>query len=909
MKAFTERNPKVVGITAVIVMSACVLAILLLNRSFFNSGYSIEARFANAAGISKGTEVMEAGVNVGTVTAVRVHGNAVDAQLSVNRSVVLPHMTTAAIEVETLLGVVDVTLKPVSGWNDPLKPQALITDTSVPTEFYELQNTAHSLLTKTNAKALNNLVTSLATITKDKQTQVAQIISGLGALTTTVDQRSGQVSQLIDSANTLSSTLAGRDQQLLSIVNNLDTVSTGLAANNQDLANLITNVDSMASQTNSLVSQDSPALNSLLKSLHSDLTVVGQHQDDLAEGVSYLGGALKGFQSIAYSGSTPVPWGNIFVNPASLTNSFGVIGPCGAFDQVLNQVLGPDPASCNDQTGPLPGEGSNTSSGTATAPPPGSAPAATDAIAIRRSVGWLAIRRRWTDRAELGPRWPLPADQSAVARGRMTRRLRAAFTSKAARLALAGAVIAAAVVVGIDETKGAATYPIKVVYSSAPGLFTGAAVDVLGVKVGTVSDVQNVGDKVDVTLAVDSGTRIPATAFASLVAPQLLGSPDVDLNPGYTGGPTLAPGATIPQDHTAIPVSTDELLKELQKTLNAINPHAVGNLVSNLATDLDGQGASLNKLIASAAGTVQLLANKGNDLGRLNGTLAQLTGTLDTDTSQIEQLVEQYDTVSTTVAQHSGQLNDAITQLAGASSGLVGLLVPNLQPLEADVGTVTTVGRTLDRNLSSVDEILQNGNNLFQGAKRAYDPTYNWLDLNLATAPGVTGAYIAGLLRDRLAGICRRIVANHTSGLSAAVLSTLSQCGNPSSGFFDPLLDDIPTILNTLSGGSGAATAQSLLQQGLNQIAQAQAGPSGTGGAIRTDPSRTEEPGAAHHDEHDRAAFDDDDHNSVRPPRRHPRLSRELGLRFGLGLRFAARARARQAARRVRDSAACCPTR
>ena len=195
----------------------------------FNSGYTVQARFTNAAGIAKGTEVMEAGVNIGTVSSVQVHGNAVDAQLSVNRSVVLPHTTTAAVEVETLLGVVDVTLKPVSGWDDPLKPNALITDTSVPTEFYELQNTAHSLLSKTNAKALNSFVTSLANITKDKQTQVAQIISGLGALTSTVDQRSGQVSQLIDSANTLSSTLQGRDQQLLSIVNNLDTVSTGLA--------------------------------------------------------------------------------------------------------------------------------------------------------------------------------------------------------------------------------------------------------------------------------------------------------------------------------------------------------------------------------------------------------------------------------------------------------------------------------------------------------------------------------------------------------------------------------------------------------------------------------------------------------------------------------------------------------
>ena len=233
----------------------------------------------------------------------------------------------------------------------------------------------------------------------------------------------------------------------------------------------------------------------------------------------------------------------------------------------------------------------------------------------------------------------------------------------------------AGVLVAVGLLRTTPTYPVNVNYASAPGLFTGAAVDVLGVKVGTVTQVRNVGDKVHVVLAVDQGTKIPAAAFASLVAPQLLGSPDVDLNPGYTGGPALSPGATIPEDHTAVPVSTDEVLKELQKTLNALNPHAVGDLVTNLATDLDGQGANLNKLIASAAGTVQLLAEKGNDLGQLNGTLAQLTGTLDSDTANIESLVQQYDTVSTTVAQHSGQLNDAITQLAGASTGLVNLLV------------------------------------------------------------------------------------------------------------------------------------------------------------------------------------------------------------------------------------------
>jgi virulence factor Mce-like protein len=417
--------------------------------------------------------------------------------------------------------------------------------------------------------------------------------------------------------------------------------------------------------------------------------------------------------------------------------------------------------------------------------------------------------------------------------------LRSLRQSAVLRIGLAIVILAGVAFVAVDVTAGPSTYPLNAVYSSAPGLFPGANVDVLGVKVGTVASVKNVGDRVVVGFKVDQGTKIPARAIASLVAPQLLGEPDVDLNPGYTGGPTLHAGAVIPLSRTAVPISTDEVLKQVQRTLNAINPHAVGNLVSNLATDLDGQGASLNKLIKNAAGTIQLLANKGDDLGQLNGTLAQLTGTLDDDTSQIEHLVAEYDTVSGVIAQHSGQLNDALTQLTGASSALVGVLTPNLLPLEADVGTVTTVGRTLDRNLSSVDEILQQGNHLFQGASRAYDSNYNWLDLNLATAPGVTGAYVSGLLRDRLAGICRRIVADHSAGLTSAEISTLNLCGNPASSFFDGLLADIPTILNTLTSNEVSDTGSALLQKGLDQILNIEAGSGGSADSHPNAPTST----------------------------------------------------------------------
>ena len=135
-----------------------------------------------------------------------------------------------------------------------------------------------------------------------------------------------------------------------------------------------------------------------------------------------------------------------------------------------------------------------------------------------------------------------------------------------------------------------------------------------------MTQVQNVGDQVPRHAGGEPGHQDPRPARSPRSSqPQLLGSPDVDLNPGYTGGPYLASGATIPEGHTAVPVSTDEVLKELQQTLNAINPHAVGDLVSNLASDLNGQGSNLNKLISRLPGRSSCWPTRATTSGSSTG--------------------------------------------------------------------------------------------------------------------------------------------------------------------------------------------------------------------------------------------------------------------------------------------------
>ncbi|HZU80560.1 MAG TPA: hypothetical protein VE991_11640, partial [Acidimicrobiales bacterium] len=144
---------------------------------------------------------------------------------------------------------------------------------------------------------------------------------------------------------------------------------------------------------------------------------------------------------------------------------------------------------------------------------------------------------------------------------------------------------------------------------------------------------------------------------------------------------------------------------------------------------------------------------------------------------------------------------------------------PNLNGIQSDIASITQVGRTLDRNLGSLDQGLSSSVALFAAAQRAYDPVHKWLVLNTQLAPDTTTGVLEGLVRDRLAGICRRVLANHSSGMSQSAITTLQTCGNPNSGFFDAILGLVPTALNAATGSQPPAPSpQDLLGKGVAQI-------------------------------------------------------------------------------------------
>src|SRR4026208_1600515 len=82
-------------------------------------------------------------------------------------------------------------------------------------------------------------------------------------------------------------------------------------------------------------------------------------------------------------------------------------------------------------------------------------------------------------------------------------------------------------------------YSLKTMFSNIAGLKEGAPVRVAGVEVGSVSELNFIGDRVEVVMEVnkDHRSRITSTSVASLGSVSLLGEAAVDITASSSGTP------------------------------------------------------------------------------------------------------------------------------------------------------------------------------------------------------------------------------------------------------------------------------------------------------------------------------------------------------------------------------------
>jgi virulence factor Mce-like protein len=295
-------------------------------------------------------------------------------------------------------------------------------------------------------------------------------------------------------------------------------------------------------------------------------------------------------------------------------------------------------------------------------------------------------------------------------------------------------LLAAVITAAVAATSGPGSRQYTAYFSEAVGVYPGAGVDVLGVRVGTIDSVQPAGRQVRVVISVSSGVPVPAAADAVVVVPSVVADRYIQLSPPYTGGPQLADGAVIPASRTATPVEIDQIYSSITKFAGDLGPNgvnkngALSGVISTGAANLSGNGKALGTMIRELGQLYQTLeGSQGNFFGTINN-LQRFTAMLKVNNSQVATVQNQLAQVSSFLANDRQAMAGALSELATALGQVRAFIADNRTALKSNIAKLQAITKLLVNQQASLAEALDNEPLAADNFLAAYDPSNGTLD-------------------------------------------------------------------------------------------------------------------------------------------------------------------------------------
>lgn len=167
-------------------------------------------------------------------------------------------------------------------------------------------------------------------------------------------------------------------------------------------------------------------------------------------------------------------------------------------------------------------------------------------------------------------------------------------------------------------------------FSYVNGIYVGSKVTVLGVQVGTVTEVTPQGATVRVRMSMPDSVRLPADASAYVLNPSVISDRHVELGPVYRGGPLLTDGAVIPPERSHAPIDFDGLMGSISTLTAALGSEGqLGGLLTQTADGWRGQGEAFNSAITNLSAATGVVGARSADIGALVANLGALLTALD----------------------------------------------------------------------------------------------------------------------------------------------------------------------------------------------------------------------------------------------------------------------------------------
>lgn len=287
------------------------------------------------------------------------------------------------------------------------------------------------------------------------------------------------------------------------------------------------------------------------------------------------------------------------------------------------------------------------------------------------------------------------------------------------------------------------------------GLYEQSDVRILGVKVGTVTEIEPDGDDVRVTMQYAAKYDVPADAQAVIIAPSVVSDRYVQLTPVYEGGAVLEDGATLALDRTKVPVELDEIYDAFNELNLALGPEgankdgALSDLIAVGADNLDGNGELLGSTLEDFSKGLTALSDSRGELFGTVANLAEFSNTLVRSDDTVRLFNRDLADVASQLEGEREDLATATANLSVALGEVASFVRENEEDLTGNIADLSEATRFLVNQKQALEEFLSVAPTALSNLQLAYNPSSGTLDTrdnNFAQAEENPAEFLCGLL-------------------------------------------------------------------------------------------------------------------------------------------------------------------
>ncbi|WP_086818832.1 MCE family protein [Allokutzneria sp. NRRL B-24872] len=301
-----------------------------------------------------------------------------------------------------------------------------------------------------------------------------------------------------------------------------------------------------------------------------------------------------------------------------------------------------------------------------------------------------------------------------------------------------------AITIANVDLRGATEYSAR--FTDVTSVNEGDDVRVAGVRVGEVREVSVVDRRLaEVRFTVTTGKKLPESVTATIKYRNLVGQRYIALDRGVGGTGELAEGATIPVERTRPALDLTTLFNGFKPLFQALNPADVNKLSYEIVQVLQGEGGTVQSLLAHTASLTSTIASKDKVIGDVIGNLNTVLGTVNQRDTQLSGLVISLQQLVSGLAKDREPIGAAVSALADLTGTTAGLLTDVRAPLRTDIAELGKVAKNLADSNDVVEGVLQRMPNKLETISRT--ATYgSWFNFFLCGASGEVALPVVGKL-------------------------------------------------------------------------------------------------------------------------------------------------------------------